>query len=85
MRIPDEDAPAWMHTLREGGFSDDEIDMIMAHCNAAYFELKKPKIVEQEVEKIKELFLKEFGRALNEGEVEYVRKFVGQQFDKQAP
>ena len=65
IRIPDEEAPAWTEMLREGGFNDDEIDMIMAHCNAAYFELKKPKMVEQEVEKIKESFLKGYVKALS--------------------
>lgn len=85
MRIPDEEAPAWMRTLREGGFNDDEIDMIMEHCNAAYFELKRPELVEKEVEKIKELFLKGYGKALSEEEIEYLRKGIEQQFDEQAP
>lgn len=85
IRIPDDDAPAWMQAFREGGFNDDEIDMIMEHCNAAYFELKKPKMVEQEVEKIKELFLKGYAKALSEGEIEYLRKSIEQQLDEQAP
>lgn len=85
IRIPDEEAPAWMQTLREGGFNDDEIDMIMAHCNAVYFELKKPKMIEQEVESIKRAFFKEYGKALSEGEVEYIRNGVGQRLDELAP
>ncbi|MCR4323295.1 MAG: hypothetical protein NUV61_04390 [Candidatus Azambacteria bacterium] len=84
IRIPDEEAPAWMQTLREGGFTDDEIDMIMVHCNATYFELKKPKLVEEEVEKIKESFLKGYGKALSEGEIEYIRKAIEQQLDERA-
>lgn len=85
IRIPDEEAPVWMQTLREGGFSDDEIDMIMAYCNAVYFELKKPKMVEQEVERIIKLFFREQGKVLNEEEVEYFRKGVGQRLDELAP
>lgn len=85
IRILDEEAPPWMQTLREGGFNDGEIDMIMAHCNAAYFELKKPKMVEQEVEKIKESFLEGYGKALSEGEIEHIRKGVSQRLDELSP
>lgn len=85
MRIPDEEAPVWMQTLREGGFNDDEIDIIMAHCNATYFELKKPKMAEQEVENIKRSFFKEYGKELSEAEVEYIRKGVSQRLDELSP
>ncbi|MBI5913364.1 hypothetical protein HY839_02890 [Candidatus Azambacteria bacterium] len=85
IRIPDEEVPAWMETLREGGFNDDEIDTIMAYCDAAYFELKRSGLAEQEVEKIKESFLKGYGKALSEGEIEYIRKAIEQQLDERAP
>ncbi len=38
MRIPDEDALAWIKTLIEGGFTNQEVDDIMSHLNDTYLE-----------------------------------------------
>ncbi|MDZ7611675.1 MAG: hypothetical protein U5L10_02835 [Candidatus Moranbacteria bacterium] len=51
MRIPDEDAGNWINTLRESGFSQDEIDEAMVMLNDEYANLK-PEIYEENIEKM---------------------------------
>ena len=40
VEIPDDDMLGWMRMLREGGFSDAEIDRILSGLNAEYFRVK---------------------------------------------
>lgn len=41
IRIPDEDMPNWIKALREGGFNDEEIDLILKNLNETYRRLKQ--------------------------------------------
>ena len=44
--IPDDDMPGWMQTLREGGFSDAEIDSILSHLNSTYGGMKRREFID---------------------------------------
>ncbi len=46
-RISDEDVPSWMQTLREGGFSEEEIDLMFKSLNQKYAEQKLPGVFKE--------------------------------------
>ena len=45
--IPDEDVMGWMKTLRDGGFSDEEIDTILVYANKTYRQEKGGSVAER--------------------------------------
>lgn len=75
-RIPNEEIGPWMQTLRDGGFTDKEIDMILSGLNVDYRKAKNPHFVEEELSKLKRYFLKEHHRILTTVEIEYLKKGI---------
>ena len=75
-RIPNEEIGPWMQTLRDGGFTDREIDMILSNLNAEYRKAKNPHFVEEELGRLKRHFFKEHHRILTAEEIEYLRKGI---------
>ena len=76
VRIPNEDMPNWIQTLREGGFTDEEIDIILSNLNVEYRKTKNPNFVEEELNRLKEYLRKEHKRILSPEEIEYLRKSI---------
>ncbi len=76
IRIPDEDAHNWIATLHEGGFSDEEIDHIMANLNATYAEHKGIDPIEEELKRIEERIYQQQKRRLTEDQKAYLRKGI---------
>lgn len=80
--VPDEDMPGWLNTLVEGGFSQEEIDKIMAHLNETYARQKGiKKATGHEIHKIME---EEYGRKLTDQEKEEVDQVMKEDFKKAA-
>jgi len=75
-RIPNEDMPGWIQTLRDGNFTDQEIDMILSNLNADYRKAKNPNFIEEELGKLIKYFRKEHKRILSPKEIEYLRKSI---------
>ncbi|KKT42311.1 MAG: hypothetical protein UW30_C0001G0036 [Candidatus Giovannonibacteria bacterium GW2011_GWA2_44_13b] len=75
INIPDGDIPGWMKILREGGFSDKEIDAMLSRLNVAYAKGAKIDPMEEELKRIEE-HLKAYGKTLNDEEREYMRKSI---------
>ncbi|MEK7535752.1 MAG: hypothetical protein AAB590_01920 [Patescibacteria group bacterium] len=67
-RIPDEDVVEWIRTLQEGGFSPQEIDIMMSNLNEEYLSQKFGKYINEEVLKAITMAEREHGRALDDEE-----------------
>ena len=76
VRIPDEDMPSWIETLRKGGFNDEEMDLILENLNPTYRKMKNPDFVEKELERLKVHLFKGLGRSLTKEEIDYLRKGI---------
>lgn len=76
VRISDEDVLGWIRTLRDGGFSDDEIDWILGNLNKNYRLFKDPDFIEKELKKIGEKVFKRHGKFLTNTEKNYLRKVI---------
>lgn len=74
--IPDKDVPGWMQTLREGGFSDEEIDSMLSRRNVEYAKGAGIDVVDKELERIEKDLLKTHGRKLTKEQREYMRKSI---------
>lgn len=74
MSIPDDDMVGWIETLHGGGFDEGEIEDILSHLNKTYREMTGNKIVEKELDDLKEYLKKEHGKDLTPEQLEYFRK-----------
>lgn len=75
-KIPDRYVPSWMQTLREGGFSDEEIDVMLSRLNVEYAKGRGIDVVEKELERIENDLLKTHERTLTKEQREYLRKSI---------
>lgn len=80
VRIPDDDAGNWLASLREGGFTDEEIDYIMSHLNQTYAEHKGIDIVEDELSRIEHYIFQKEGRRLSEAQKAHLREGIRMRF-----
>lgn len=80
IRIPDEDMPGWIQTLRETGFSDKEIDSILRNLNSTYAGLKKEEFVVRELKKMEEEVSKRRGSGFTEQERIEMKKGIESRF-----
>ena len=80
LRIPDDDMPGWIQTLREGGFNDEEIDFIMSNLNKTYDRLKKNEFIEQELRRMEEEIKNRRGFGLNIDERRALRESIESRF-----
>ena len=76
VRIPNEDMPGWIQSLREGGFTDQEIDMILSNLNVDYRKAKNPNFVEEELGKLMKYFREKYKKILNPKEIEHLKKGI---------
>ena len=74
--IPDDDMPGWMETLRTGGFSEKEIDDILAHLNKTYAKAKGLDLVDNELKKIEDYIQQTYGRKITPEQREHLRKSI---------
>ena len=79
--IPDEDVPSWIKTLRDGGFSDEEIDVMLSRLNVEYAKGAGINVVEKELERIEKDLLKTHGRKLTEEQRKYMRKSISNRLE----
>ncbi|MDP2934270.1 MAG: hypothetical protein Q8N59_00645 [bacterium] len=79
-RILDEDLPGWIGTLKDGGFTQEEIDMIVSRLNKTYLEERKPEMVERELKKLKKQFFEEYGKILTPEEIDYLKAGIESRF-----
>ena len=75
-QIPNNDMPGWIQTLREGGFTDEEIDRMLIRLNKEYAKQKGADVVEEELKIVEKEFVAKSGRYLNEDEKEYFKKGI---------
>ncbi len=78
--IKDVDVSDWMQTLREGGFSDEEIDSVLTHSNKTYAGLKKGAYIEKEIQKMNEEIRQRRGIGFSPKEIENIRKGIESRF-----
>ena len=45
IKVPDQDVSGWIQVLREGGFSNEEIDILLAFLNKTYFLINKDPLI----------------------------------------
>lgn len=78
--IPDDDAVGWINTLREGGFTQSEIDSVMSHLNKTYRDQKYPKEerIEAELKKTEEYLFKKYGQKMDNEKREYLRRSISE-------
>ncbi len=76
VRVADEDVPGWIKSLREGNFSDEEINLILSRLNKTFKEKNNPNWVDDEFFKLKRYFWKKHGRLLTREEAEYLKKAI---------
>lgn len=76
IKIPDDDMPGWINTLREGGFSDNEIDTILTNLNKTYANIKNNQYIEKELSKMNEEIEKRRGYSLTDEEKESLKKGI---------
>lgn len=76
IKISDKNIPDWMQTLREGGFSDEEIDTMLSKLNVAYSKASGIDPIEKELERIEQDLLRKYKRVLNHEQREYLRKSI---------
>lgn len=69
-RIPDEDVSGWMQTLREGGFSNEEIDLMLGGLNQEYAEQKLPKEIRESWNRVVKTVEEKRGLKMSEEEKE---------------
>lgn len=72
--LPDDDMVGWIKVLREGNFSQEEIDLILSHLNETYKIENNP--VEKELKRIKKDLREKHGRVLTSEQEEYMRKSI---------
>jgi len=81
--IPDDDLANWMQTLREGNFTDEEIDGILVHLNAEYAKVKKPEIIQKRMKEVEERVKQMYhGHTFSEEEKELLKKQIEREFDE---
>lgn len=78
--IPDDDVPGWLETLREGGFSESEIDSIMSHLNETYAGVKMNEAVEKELRKMDAEITNRRGTPLTDEEKKSLRAGIESRF-----
>lgn len=74
--IPDEDMRGWMETLREGGFSEEEMSAMMVYLNQTYRNIQGPSMVEGEIQKIKDALVQERKYYMNQDQEKELRDFL---------
>lgn len=79
-RIPDDDLPGWIGTLKDGGFTQEEIDLVISGLNKKYLEERKPEMVERELVKVMREFRKEHRRILTPEEIDYLKAGIESRF-----
>ncbi|MDP2934642.1 MAG: hypothetical protein Q8N59_02685 [bacterium] len=83
-RIPDEDLPGWIGTLKDGGFTQEEIDLVISGLNTTYLKERKPEMVERELVKLMREFREEKGTLLTPEEIDYLKAGIESRFKDEA-
>ena len=65
-----------MQTLREGGFTDQEIDSILSHLNPTYAGIKQKEYIEREFLKMDEEIKKRRGTGFTFEEADRIKKDI---------
>lgn len=78
MSIPDDDVQGWIGTLKQGGFSNEEIDGIMNHLNETYFLNSKKTEIEKELTKTVQYIQENHRRIVTPEQREYLRQGIEQ-------
>ncbi len=79
--VPDDDMPSWINTLKEGGFSDEEMDYLLSYLNKTYRQIKGSEVVERELENTEKYLREKYGRRLNPEQRQCLRKGIESRFD----
>lgn len=74
--IPDGDMPGWIKTLRDGGFSDKEIDDTLSRKNVEYAKGAGIDPVERELERIEKDMREKHNIVWDKEQREYMRKSI---------
>ncbi len=82
--IPDEDVLGWMKVLREGGFTEQELDDFFSRMNDTYRKVKNVSFVENELKKIQQYLKERYGRVLNSKEIEYLKQGIEEKLKEKA-
>lgn len=77
--IPNEDMPGWIQSLREGGFTDEEMDIFLSNLNAEYRKIKNPNFIDEKLDELIEYIKKRYKKTLNSEQIKYLRKGIESQ------
>lgn len=80
IRIPDEEVQEWMKTLREGGFTDEEMDFMLMRLNKTYAQVKGKEDFERTLEELKKYVSTEYGKILTPEQIEDFREYYWKKF-----
>lgn len=76
VKIPDDDIPGWVQVLREGGFSNEEIDGMLSQLNIEYAKGAMADVVEEELKRVEQYLRDTHGRILTRKQREYLRENI---------
>lgn len=74
--IPDSDMSGWINTLRNGGFTEEEMNAILLFLNETYRKIKGPEIVEKKLKEIEKYIFEKCGRRLTSEQADNLRKGI---------
>ena len=76
--IPDDDMTGWIESLRLGGFSEQEVDDILANLNKTYARAKGVGLIEAELEKLENYLQQKHGRKITPEQREHLRQSIAE-------
>ncbi len=74
MRVPGEAVPDWLETLNAVGFSQKEIDLILANLSDEYFLSKFGTVFEKATRDVEQVLTTHFGKQLSEAQRKAMRE-----------
>ena len=81
INIPNENMIEWIRILREGGFTDKEMDRALTHLNQEYAELKMPPHVREALKRVISRLEEERGRKITPAEKDSLLKVIQSRLD----
>jgi hypothetical protein len=80
-KIPDDDLSNWIETLKDGGFTQEEIDIIVSGLNKAYAKRRRSELIDEEMRKTEEELFKKSGKLLASEDADWLKKRIERRFE----
>jgi len=83
--IPSDDAYQWIVTLREQGFSEEEVESVMLYLNEEFLNQKLGEIIEERLNRMNETTRERTGEEMTREKREVMRKIITAQIRRLGP